>query len=168
VQAGGTPPARRPACPAAGKPFFTCGAFETYLPLHLQGRGLPTYQIGLIFSLQILAIVLSRPLFGRLSDRIDRRIRILFGIVFGLGLSFSTVATNTCVSDVTAEESLGASMGALSLIMDIGQSVGPFIIGVIIQASTMNLGFFVDFCVCLACAGAFAAFRMNKRKHRPA
>jgi DHA1 family multidrug resistance protein-like MFS transporter len=172
--------------------YFTYGAFETYLPLYLQSKGLPPYQIGFIFSLQILAIAVSKPLFGRLSDHVDRRIQILvgivilggsfalipvftgivaataIGIVFGLGLSFSTVATSTYVSDVAAEESLGASMGALSSIMDIGQSAGPFVIGVVIQASTMSLGFLVDFCVCLVCAGVFAALNSARRSPRPA
>jgi MFS family permease len=170
--------------------YFTYGAFETYLPLYLQGKGLPPYQIGLIFSLQILAIALSKPLFGRISDRIDRRIQIfagvlilggsfafipvvsgiamatVIGIVFGLGLSFSTVATTTYVSDVAAEESLGASIGALSSIMDIGQSAGPFVIGVVIQASTMGSGFFVDFVLCLVCAIVFAILNAPKGKAR--
>jgi MFS transporter, DHA1 family, multidrug resistance protein len=168
--------------------YFTYGAFETYLPLYLQGRGLPPYQIGLIFSLQILAIALSKPLFGRLSDRIDRRAQILtgilvlgasfaaiplvsglaaataVGILFGLGLSLSTVATSTYVSDVTAEASLGASMGALSAIMDIGQSAGPFIIGVVIQASTMSLGFFVDFILCAVCAVLFSILNFPRSR----
>ncbi len=145
--------------------YFTYGAFETYLPLYLQGRGLPSYQIGLVFSLQILAIALSKPLFGRLSDRIDRRAQILagivvlggsfaliplvsgiaaataIGIVFGLGLSFSTVATSSYVADVASEDSLGASIGALSSIMDIGQSAGPLVVGVIVGASSLALGF---------------------------
>lgn len=167
--------------------YFTYGAFETYLPLYFQAKGLPPYQIGFIFSLQILAIALSKPLFGRLSDRIDRRLQILagiivlggafalipfssgiiaatvIGIVFGLGLSFSTVATSTYASDVTAEEHLGASMGALSSIMDIGQSVGPFVIGVVMQASTMKVGFITDFGVCLVCALAFAALNFGRK-----
>jgi MFS family permease len=168
--------------------YFTYGAFETYLPLYLQGKGLPPYQIGLIFSLQVLAIALTKPFFGTLSDRIDRRVQILvgilvlggsfalipvvsgivaataIGIVFGVGLSFSTVATSTYVSDVTARESLGASMGALSSIMDIGQSAGPFIIGAVIQASTMSAGFLADFGVCLACAVIFAVFNFSTKK----
>ena len=168
--------------------YFTYGAFETYLPLYLQGKGLPPYQIGLIFSLQILAIALTKPFFGRLSDRIDRRVQILIGIivlgcsfalipvvsgiaaatvigiVFGIGLSFSTVATSTYVSDVTAQEHLGASMGALSSIMDIGQSAGPFIIGAVIQASSMTAGFLVDFGVCLAAAAIFVALNVSAKK----
>ena len=170
--------------------YFTYGAFETYLPLYLQGKGLPPYQIRLIFSLQILAIALSKPLFGRLSDRIDRRAQILagilvlglsfalipavsgiaaataFGVFFGLGLSFATVATSTYVSDVASEESLGASLGALSSIMDIGQSAGPFAIGLVIQASTMGAGFLADFALCLVSAAIFAATNFRGAKAR--
>jgi MFS family permease len=167
--------------------YFTYGAFETYLPLYLQGKGLPPYQIGFIFSLQILAIALTKPFFGRLSDRIDRRVQILagiivlgasfalipvvtgivaatvIGIVFGMGLSFSTVATSTYVSDVAAHENLGASIGALSSIMDIGQSSGPLVIGAIIQFSTMGTGFFADFAICILSAGLFALLNFRAK-----
>jgi len=160
--------------------YFAYGGLETYLPLFLQGKGVPSYEIGLVFSVQILAIALSKPLFGRLSDRMDRRAQVLvgivalgasfaaiplasgvvgataIGIVFGLGLSFSTVATSTYVSDVAAEEELGASLGALSSIMDIGHSSGPLLIGLVIQASAMTAGFLAGFAVCLACAAFFA------------
>lgn len=166
--------------------YFTYGAFETYLPLYLQGKGLPPYQIGIIFSLQVLAIALTKPFFGKISDKIDRRVQILIGIlvlggsfalipvvssiaaataigiVFGMGLSFSTVATSSYVADVAEKENLGASMGALSSIMDIGQSAGPLIIGVVIQASSMATGFLVDFAVCLACAALFVILSFQK------
>ncbi len=171
--------------------YFTYGAFETYLPLYLQSRGLPSYQIGLLFSLQILAIALSKPLFGKLSDRIDRRIQILVGIValglsfalipvvsglvsatavgiaFGLALSLSTVATGSYVADVAAEADLGSSLGALSSIMDIGHSSGPFIIGVIIQSTTMGVGFLAATAVCAVCAGLFAVLTRSKGSVRP-
>ena len=62
--------------------YFAFGCMETYLPVLLSGKSVPAYQIGLIFSLQILAIALTKPLFGRLADVVDRRIQILFGIVF--------------------------------------------------------------------------------------
>jgi MFS family permease len=160
--------------------YFAYGGLETYLPLFLQGKGVPSYEIGLVFSVQILAIALSKPLFGRLSDRMDRRAQVLvgivvlgasfaaiplasgaigataIGIVFGLGLSFSTVATSTYVSDVAAEENLGASLGALSSIMDIGHSSGPLLIGLVIQASSMPAGFLTGCAVCLASAAFFA------------
>ena len=166
--------------------YFAFGCMETYLPVLLSSRGVPAYQIGLIFSLQILAIALTKPLFGRLADTVDRRIQILFGIVFlavfiaaiplfsatiavaaigilfGLAMSVSTVATSTYVADVARQQSLGASLGALSSIMDIGHSSGPFVAGVVITATTMAGGFLASGAVCLLAALLFAVFALRK------
>jgi MFS transporter, DHA1 family, multidrug resistance protein len=170
--------------------YFAFGCMETYLPVLLSGNGVPAYQIGLIFSLQILAIALTKPLFGRLADTVDRRIQILFGIVFlavfiaavpvfdgtieiaaicvlfGLAMSVSTVATSTYVADVAKQENLGASLGALSSIMDIGHSSGPFIAGMIITATTMAGGFLSAGIVCVVSAALFALFTSGKQGRR--
>lgn len=169
--------------------YFCYGVIETYLPIYLTGRGVPAYQIGLVFSLQVLSIALTKPLFGRLADTVDRRIQVLFGIVllaafigvlplfhgviavggvavlFGLAMSVSTVATSTYVADVAREDSLGASLGALSAIMDIGHSSGPFIAGVIITATAIGTGFLASAGVSLLAALAFffLAFRSPLR-----
>jgi MFS family permease len=155
--------------------YFTYGAFETYLPLLLTSKKYPAYLIGLIFSLQVVSVALSKPFFGKLSDNIDRRIQILIGIMilgfsitaipffnniiviiiigilFGIGLSLSTVATSTYVADVARKENLGTSLGALSSIMDIGHSSGPFIVGVIISLfaySRLSIEYFAGFISC--------------------
>jgi MFS family permease len=166
--------------------YFAFGCMETYLPVLLSSRAVPAYQIGLIFSLQILAIALTKPLFGKLADTVDRRIQILFGIVFlaafitavplfngtievavvgilfGLAMSVSTVATSTYVADVAKQESLGASLGALSSIMDIGHSSGPFVAGVVITATTMAGGFLAAGVICVLAALFFALFTFRK------
>jgi MFS family permease len=171
--------------------YFAFGCLETYLPVLLSSRGVPAYQIGLIFSLQILAIALTKPLFGKLADAVDRRIQILFGIVFlalfialvplfrgtieiavigvlfGLAMSVSTVATSTYVADVAKQENLGASLGALSSIMDIGHSSGPFVAGVVITATTMAGGFLTAAVICVLSAILFAAFALRKQDRRP-
>ena len=56
--------------------YFAFGAFETYLPLFLQLKGFSAYHAGIIFALQTLSIALSKPLFGKLADKIDKRIQI--------------------------------------------------------------------------------------------
>jgi MFS family permease len=148
--------------------YFSFGAFETYLPLLLSSKGFPAYQIGLLFSVQVFSIAMSKPLFGKLSDRIDRRLQIAAGIfvvgacmvlislfytfaeiviislVFGLGMSFATVATGAYIADISRKDELGASMGALSSIMDVGQTAGPLVTGMIIAASSFFLGFMVS------------------------
>jgi DHA1 family multidrug resistance protein-like MFS transporter len=167
--------------------YFAYGCLETYLPIFLSGRGVPVYQIGLIFSLQILSIALTKPLFGRLADTVDRRIQILVGIVFlaafigaiplfgstivtaaiavlfGLAVSVSTVATSTYVADVARKGNLGASLGALSSIMDIGHSSGPFVAGVVITATTFAGGFLTAAGVCVLCALLFAVFAFRRK-----
>lgn len=161
--------------------YFAYGVLETYLPLYLAGLRVPAWQIGMIFSIQILSIALTKPLFGRLADRVDRRIQILAGIVllgaatagiplvtgiaaltlvsvlFGLAVSVSTVATSSYVAEVVTKEKIGASLGGLSSIMDIGHSSGPFVAGFIITAVNVGAGFFAGAAVCAIAALVFTA-----------
>jgi DHA1 family multidrug resistance protein-like MFS transporter len=166
--------------------YFAYGILETYLPLYLSGLGVPAWQIGTVFALQVLSIALTKPLFGKLADSVDRRIQILAGILllaaataavplvtslaaviivsvlFGLAVSVSTVATGSYVAEVVKTENIGASVGGLSSIMDIGHSSGPFVAGFIITAVTMGAGFFAGAIVCAAAALVFAVFVLRK------
>jgi MFS family permease len=60
-------------------------------------------------------------------------------------MSISTVATSAYVADVARRENIGASMGALSSIMDIGQSAGPLMTGIVIMAAGFTAGFLLSF-----------------------
>lgn len=167
--------------------YFAYGAFETYLPLYLTGLNIPASQIGLIFSVQILSIALSKPLFGKLADRVDKRKLILvgilalglsigilgffhtvfasvvLGIIFGLGLSFSTVTTSTYAAEVSAEDKLGSSLGALSSIMDIGQTIGPFITGIVITYFSYQFGFLLSLIMTLSTGFIFYMFNVGRK-----
>ena len=55
-------------------------------------------------------------------------------------MSLSTVATTKYIADI-AKRGNRASMGALSSIMDIGHSSGPFVTGIVITASGYGAGF---------------------------
>ena len=167
--------------------YFAYGILETYLPLYLSGLGVPPYEIGLVFSLQVLSIALTKPLFGRLADRVDRRVQVLSGIallaaataliplsasiivvtlvsvVFGLAVSVSTVATSSYVAEVVKKEQIGASIGGLSSIMDIGHSSGPFVAGVIITAVSIPAGFLAGAAACVLAIGLFSAMVLGRR-----
>ena len=169
--------------------YFAYGVLETYLPLYLAGLGVPAYQIGLVFSLQVLAIALTKPLFGRLADRVDRRLQVLAGIsllaaaiaavpwftsivpltavsiVFGLAVSISTVATSSYVADVVKKEQIGASIGGLSSLMDVGHSSGPFIAGVLITLTQVAVGFYA---AAAACVIAIVLFSLLVLRDSPA
>jgi MFS family permease len=81
---------------------------------------------------------------------------LLVSAIFGLGMSVSTVATSAYIADIARKEQLGASMGALSSIMDVGQSAGPFTTGVIITAAGYSTGFLASFILVIAVTGIFA------------
>jgi MFS family permease len=166
--------------------YFAYGAFETFLPVFLFSKGVSAYETGIIFAIQILIIALTKPLFGRLADRVDKRVQIIAGLIitgcavaviplagsfpvflgmsmlFGLGISVSTVATSAYVADVAKKEQIGASMGALSSIMDIGQSTGPLVTGMVIMAAGYIAGFFLSFVLALVVTVVFALSVMDR------
>jgi len=145
--------------------YFAFGAFETFLPVYLTSLNIPSYQIGILFSAQILAIAVSNPLFGRLADKINKKIQIvlglivtgiaigiigffssfisilIIGIIFGLGISFSTIAISAYVADITDKNMLGTTLGGLSSIMDVGHTTGPLVTGIIIGYFSYAIGF---------------------------
>jgi len=145
--------------------YFVFGAFETFFPVYLVSQGFEAYLIGIFFAVQVLSIALTKPFFGKMADKKDPRYQIMAGLMLlgvsvflipfcstiillfiltlasGLGMSLSTVATTKYIADIARKEEMGASMGALSSIMDIGHSSGPFVTGVIITASGYGMGF---------------------------
>lgn len=166
--------------------YFAFGVFETWLPLYLVSAGTPEYLIGLLFALQVLAIALSKPFFGAVSDRTGRRTQIVLGLLaagaciaavplsaavpvvtavavgFGLAVSLVTVATGAYVADIAARHELGASVGALSSIMDIGHASGPLVAGVVIGASGYAAGFTAP--AVLACVVALLFVLAGRRE----
>ena len=83
-------------------------------------------------------------------------------MLFGLAVSISTVATSSYVAEVVKKENIGASLGGLSSIMDIGHSSGPFVAGFIITAVNVGAGFFTGAAVCVIAALVFMALVMRK------
>ncbi|MDD1672596.1 MAG: MFS transporter [Methanomicrobiales archaeon] len=160
--------------------YFAYGAFETFLPVFLIGKGINPYQIGIIFSAQVVLIAVTKPFFGRLSDRIDKRIQIIAGLlvlggsvaaiphsstffeflalsmVTGFGISLSTIATSAYIADVAQRQQVGASMGALSSTMDVGHSLGPLITGIIITEMNFSAGFLMSSILIIIVTGFFA------------
>ncbi len=146
--------------------YFAFGALETFLPIYLNEKlGYSAFKIGLLFTFQILAATFTKPIMGRLSDRYGRIPLISAGLViggiataiiavfanylvlivlmavFGLGLATVTASTSALVADLSRSEGRGGALGILSSIMDIGQSTGPMLAGVLIAAHSYQWTF---------------------------
>jgi MFS family permease len=61
--------------------------------------------------------------------------------IFGLGLATVTASTSALVADLSRAQGRGGAMGILSSIMDIGQSTGPMVTGVLISAYSYRMAF---------------------------
>ena len=123
--------------------------------------------VGFITGSEIAALVVARPLIGRASDRLGRTKPIVAGIVascvlvaaipfttqfplllllaVGYGVSFAAVLSSTSpmVCELVPATLVGASMGFLSTTMDIGQTLGPIVSGVIFASNLRYLGMFL-------------------------
>jgi predicted MFS family arabinose efflux permease len=76
------------------------------------------------------------------------------------------VATSAYVADVVDPKSLGASMGALSSVMDVGHSAGPLVAGLVIGHYGFPGGFIGSAALVSMTALYFAA-SIRQRRVRP-
>ncbi len=146
--------------------YFAFGALETFLPIYLNEQlGYPAWKIGLLFTAQILAATLTKPMMGRLSDRYGRVRMIVAGLtlggittatvmlssnyivimvlmaLFGLGLATVTASTAALVADLSPSRGRGGALGILSSIMDVGHATGPIVTGLLVGAYSYLVAF---------------------------
>ncbi len=145
--------------------YFAFGFLEVYLPLQLATGGWKAWQIGPLFTLQVLVTALTKPIMGRLTDRLGRRTLIVSGLIlgavglmlvstaesyllltpgvglFGLGMAAVTAATAALVTDLAQQNAYGAATGVLSSIMDVGHSAGPMLGGLLVGALGYSTAF---------------------------
>jgi len=147
--------------------YYTYGAVEYfmggYLPEVVHFDFLST---GIVTGSFIAIPIFVKPYMGRVSDKIGRRTPIILGlvasglpllaipfvtefpvllllsVVYGLGFASVTASTPALVSELVPPEHVGAAMGFLSMTMDVGQTVGPIISGLILATSLQYVGLF--------------------------
>jgi MFS transporter, DHA1 family, multidrug resistance protein len=169
--------------------YFAFGAIETFLPIFLsEKKHYATWEIGLLFTAQILAAALTKPVMGKLSDKYGRVPMIVSGLllggaatalvvvspaylltmgliaVFGLGLATVTASTSAMVADLSRAEGRGLAMGVLSSIMDVGQSTGPMITGLVVASFSYEPAFAA---IGIGLAAISLAYGLGMRRHLP-
>jgi len=133
------------------------GALEAFLPIYaVKVVGLNEFQAGLLWGVQVLITILSKPIMGRTSDRYGRKPVISIGMllcavsfasipmldsfyfllvaaaIFGLGEAFVTSSSAALVADFCKERHFGTAMGTFGTIFDIGHASGPILAGIFI------------------------------------
>jgi MFS family permease len=140
--------------------------------------GFNALQIAVVMGFQIVSLIVSRPFLGRFSDKESRRLPIFLGcfisaslllivpfstefavlltISIGYGLGFAMVISSTTplMSELTPSNLVCTSMGFLSTVMDIGQTIGPIISGLILASALAYMGLFSSLTILLAVSAA--------------
>ena len=172
--------------------YYVFGAVEFFLVGYLaEIVQLDPFSIGIIMGSQIVALIIARPLMGRISDKTSRRIPIVTGSVFSClillavpfttqfpillflsicyGIGFATVISSTSplISEIVPHSLIGASMGFLSTMMDIGQTLGPIISGIILATNLQYVGLFSSLSLILIVSSAFFALSKTAKKPAP-
>jgi len=169
--------------------YYVFGAVEFFLVGYLgEVVGLDAFSIGVIMGSQIVALIIARPFMGRISDKTSRRIPITVGSVFsclillavpfttqfpillllsvayGVGFAAVISSTSPLISEIVPSSLIGASMGFLSTMMDVGQTLGPIVSGVILASNLQYVGLFTSLSLILMISGAVFALSKTAKK----
>lgn len=166
--------------------YYVFGAVEFFLAGYLlEVAKLDAFSTGIIMGVQIVALIVARPPLGRLSDKIGRKPPIIAGSIvsalmlflipfaaqfylllllsIGYGLGFACVISSTAplISEITPPNLVGTSMGFLSTTMDVGQTLGPIISGIILATNLQYTALFASLSILLLTTTA--AFSLYKK-----
>ena len=162
--------------------FFATGLMQAMLPIYAtEVAGLSPVEAGTLWGIQLAVPILSKPLFGRLSDRWGRFGQIVVGFVvgasalwavawttsfpllilacagYGLGVAVTTSATAAYVTDLCRQQDYGAAHGVFGTIYDIGHWSGQTFSGILVGLAGYRGAFGIYSAALLAAAILFGA-----------
>ncbi|MBX3302224.1 MAG: MFS transporter [Nitrospira sp.] len=155
------------------------GALMAFLPLYGVSVGLNPGEVGMLFTVQAFTSFFSKPIMGRISDRVGRQPLIILGLCicagtfacipyvamfpvllilsagFGFGEAVVSSSSSALVADSSEFKRLGAGLGMQGTIMDIGHASGPLLAGLLIANLSYAQAFAIIAGIQLWAAGMF-------------
>ncbi len=146
--------------------MFFVGILFGFLPVRIHDLGYDAFHTGLLVSVTTISYLLIQPVAGRLADKFNPIITLRIGMllsclttaaipfVIGVpliivcilaGIGIGTVWTNSdaLVSKLSAENAMGATMGVAGSFKELGDMIGPLLMGAISQALGLKWGFVI-------------------------
>lgn len=144
--------------------MFFVGILFGFLPVRVYALGYGPFINGIILTAVSASYLLIQPLAGAIADRVNPALTIrvglflagacvilipfvtswfLFVVAILAGFGVGTVWTNTdaLVSQQARAGKLGTTMGVAGTFKEIGDMLGPLLIGVVSQAFGLTIGF---------------------------
>ena len=169
-----------------GAKMIANGALMAFLPLYGLTVGLNPGEVGLLFSVQAGTSFFSKPIMGRVSDRVGRQPLIITGLLicaitfvcmphvsifavllllsagFGFGEAVVSSSSSAFVADSSEFKTLGAGMGMQGTIGDIGHASGPLLAGILIANMSYAGAFTIIASLQVVAAGVFWLTMRNR------
>jgi DHA1 family multidrug resistance protein-like MFS transporter len=164
---------------------FSTGILLTFLPILANQRlGLSMSLVGLLLACRA-PISMMQTITGRLADRLNRRVLVVIGSIFGLifmalvptGANFWMLLVILCVSAagitlavpaataLVVEEGrtygMGTAMATFMMGMTIGQGTGPILLGGIVDVVGVEAAFYYGGTIPLIGIALFVWFTRN-------
>ena len=168
--------------------MFFVGILFGFLPVRVHNLGLSAMSAGLLLSAVSLSYLLIQPLAGSLADHSSPAATIRVGLLLSgssiilipfvagsaliaasiiAGVGVGTVWTNTdaLISTLAREGRLGATMGAAGSFKELGDMLGPLLIGSVSQVFGLRVGFVA--CGVLGLVGVVFLSSMRRELSEP-
>ena len=161
----------------------TCWALpsEAFLPIYaVTVAGLNEFKAGILWGIQVVTTILSKPVMGKTSDKYGRKSLICieliicavsFGLMpalkgfyplmisaasFGFGEALVASSGAAFEADLCKGKHFGTAMGAFGTIFDIGHASGPILAGILIARYDYLYSFWAMSAVLLLAVPLFA------------
>jgi DHA1 family multidrug resistance protein-like MFS transporter len=169
---------------------FSTGILLTFLPvLASQRLGLSMSLVGVLLACRT-PISLMQTITGRLADRLNRRVLVAIGSIFGLifmallptsasfwtllvilsvsaaGITLAMPAATALVVEEGRTYGMGAAMAIFMMAMTIGQGVGPILLGGVVDVLGVEAAFYYGGTIPLIGIVLFVWFTRNYTRGR--
>lgn len=146
--------------------MFFVGILFGFLPVRIHDLGYDAFNTGLLLSVTTISYLVVQPIAGWLADKFNQVLILRIGmllsilstaaipfvtetlliitcIVAGIGIGVVWTNTDTLVSNLAKENEMGATMGAAGSFKELGDMIGPLLMGAISQALGLKWGFVI-------------------------
>ena len=146
--------------------MFFVGILFGFLPVRIHQLGYNPFDTGLLLSVTTVSYLLVQPIAGWLADRFNQILILRSGMLLSIiataaipfvtgallvitciaaGIGIGVVWTNSdaLVSKLAKENEMGSTMGVAGSFKELGDMIGPLLMGAISQALGLQWGFVI-------------------------
>ncbi len=146
--------------------MFFVGILFGFLPVRIHQLGYNPFNTGLLLSVTTVSYLLVQPIAGWLADKYNQVLILRLGmmlsvistaaipfvtgtlliitcIIAGIGIGVVWTNSDALVSKLANENEMGATMGVAGSFKELGDMIGPLLMGAISQALGLQWGFVI-------------------------